>query len=337
MGTGQSYSKVIRTDKKYHEVISMKISIIIPIYNVSQYVERCLTSVINQTTQETIECICVDDCGTDNSMEIVENFVKKSNNKVIKFKLLYHKTNKGLSGARNTGIKNATGDYIYLLDSDDEITPTCMENFNRIISEHPKVDLVQGLFEQDTPYMKQFVHKSFPNYTEDRKYIKKALLDYNEIPICSANKLIRRELLIENQLFFKEGIIHEDNYFSFFLAKHVKSLAINAEKCYIYFVNPNSIMTAPLKEKEIISYQAMIEDFSNNLDSYLINQQKTIILYLLNKAICSHFYNGERQKYHLFKCLYVHCSFTEKMFMRLWYKKPTDRKLFHLLLHIVNI
>ena len=308
----------------------MNISIIIPIYNVSQYVERCLTSVVNQTTQETIECICVDDCGTDNSMEIVENFVKNTNSKVIKFKLLYHKTNKGLSGARNTGIKNATGNYIYLLDSDDEITPTCIEDFLKIIHQHPQVDLIQGLFIQDSPYMNQFKNKRIPSYTEDRKYIKEALLDYNAIPICAANKMVRRELIVKHNLFFKEGIIHEDNYWSFFLAKHVQSFACNAKSCYIYFVNPNSIMTAINVQKETIAYKTIIQDFVANLDPFLLNKQKETIFYLLHKAIVSNYFSDKNEKYQIFKSFYTKCSIIEQLVLRFWFCKPQNVKRTHL-------
>ena len=93
----------------------MKISIIIPIYNVAPYVERCLYSALNQSYED-IELVLVDDCGTDNSMNIVSEVVEKyvGNKKILLFK---HEHNLGLSAARNTGIKNATGDYLLFLDS----------------------------------------------------------------------------------------------------------------------------------------------------------------------------------------------------------------------------
>ena len=103
----------------------MKISIIIPIYNVAPYVERCLYSALNQSYED-IELVLVDDCGTDNSMNIVSEVVEKyvGNKKISLFK---HEHNLGLSAARNTGIKNATGDYLLFLDSDDEIPLNAVE------------------------------------------------------------------------------------------------------------------------------------------------------------------------------------------------------------------
>ena len=94
----------------------MKVSIIIPVYNVDSYIETCLQSVFNQTYQN-IEVIIVDDCGTDHSMEIVEKVVSTYKG-TFSIKILHHNLNSGLSAARNTGIKNATGEYIYFLDSD---------------------------------------------------------------------------------------------------------------------------------------------------------------------------------------------------------------------------
>ena len=90
-----------------------KVSVIIPIYNVEDYIEECLVSVLNQTLKE-IEIICVDDGTKDSSMEIVERYAKEDDRIVI-----IHRENGGLSAARNTGLEAATGEYVYFLDSDD--------------------------------------------------------------------------------------------------------------------------------------------------------------------------------------------------------------------------
>ena len=104
----------------------MKVSIIIPIYKVEQFIEDCLRSVYNQSYKN-LEIILVDDCTPDDSMLIARNFVsKKELPKGMEIKFLSHKKNRGLSAARNTGIDAATGDYIYFLDSDDELSPDCI-------------------------------------------------------------------------------------------------------------------------------------------------------------------------------------------------------------------
>lgn len=103
-----------------------KISILIPLYNVEQYVTRCLCSVGEQTYQGEIECIIIDDCGKDNSLFLVKSFVEKYTGSV-KFKILHHSYNRGLAAARNTAIEHATGEFVVHVDSDDWIEPNAIE------------------------------------------------------------------------------------------------------------------------------------------------------------------------------------------------------------------
>lgn len=315
----------------------MKISIIIPIYNVEPFLEKCLNSVANQTFTKGIECLLVDDCGTDNSMEIAERFVSEHKGEIV-FRVLYHNRNKGLSAARNTGILAAKGEYVYFLDSDDAITPDCMDGFHKIIEEHPIVDLIQGLISQNASYMNQFTEKKWPEYTDDRRYIKNTLLDYDQLPVCAANKMVRRGLIIENELFFKEGIIHEDNYWSFFLAKHVNSLAIFPKKCYLYTVNPESITKAVNVEKEANSFRVIIEDFSNSIDNFMRGEQKRYIFLMLNTAICNHYYRTEEEKTYLFNCLSNRCNLIEKALLNIWHNNPfMKEKAFRLVLKLFRL
>ena len=105
----------------------MLISIIIPIYKVEPYIVRCIDSVLNQTYRE-LEVILVDDCSPDKSMTMARDYIEQSSlSKDLQFIYLRHEKNKGLSAARNTGINSATGKYVFFLDSDDEITPDCLE------------------------------------------------------------------------------------------------------------------------------------------------------------------------------------------------------------------
>lgn len=318
----------------------IKISIIVPIYNVEQYIISCLDSIANQVFVEGIECILIDDCGSDRSMDLVTHYVESYRGRII-FRIVYHKKNLGLSAARNTGVKAAIGEYVYFLDSDDSITPDCIAGFIEIINKYQEVDLIQGLIDQDSPYMNQFSSKVLPAYTEDRKYIKKALLDYDELPVCAANKMIRRDLLVENELWFKEGIIHEDNYWSFFLAKHVKSLAVYPKKCYLYTVNPNSITKDVNVQKETLSYKTMINDFCNSMDDYMKGEQKAAIACLLNNVISNHYYVTNEQKNYLVSCLIRKCCFHEKLLLTLWAKTTEHSsmrdRLFRMILKLFRL
>ncbi|MFR5960350.1 MAG: glycosyltransferase family 2 protein [Bacteroides stercoris] len=93
----------------------MNISVIIPIYNVEKFVERCILSIINQTYTKEVECIIVNDCTPDSSMKIVERLVADYKGQ-IRFKLLNHERNKGIAAVRNTGLNAASGDYIIYSD-----------------------------------------------------------------------------------------------------------------------------------------------------------------------------------------------------------------------------
>ena len=203
------------------------------------------------------------------------------------------------------------------------------------------MDLIQGLIDQDSPYMNQFATKEYPSYTDDRKYIKRALLDYNELPVCAANKMVRRQLIIDHELFFKEGIIHEDNYWSYFLAKYVRSLAVYPKKCYLYTENPISITKAVNRNKEIYSSKVIIEDFCNNVDGFLKGEQKVTIFFFFFVVLSSSYYDNEEQKGYLFNCLNTECNTIEKVMLHLWFNTKNNSafktKLFNLCVRMFRL
>ena len=299
----------------------MIVSIIIPIYNVEKYVLECLQSVANQTLTEEIECILVDDCGTDCSAQITEEFIATYHGP-IQFQLLHHEKNGGLSAARNTGIKQAKGEYLLFLDSDDVLLPNAIECFLKELERHSDVDMIQGAYKSEMT--KRYDSIVLPEYTNDRQVIKTLMLDYDKMPIMAQNRLVKRKLIVEENLYFKEGIIHEDCYWSFFLAKHVSSLACLNEKTYYYRFNPNSITGKPNNEKETYSFRVIVEDFCNNIDVFLKGEQKATILYHLNMIFNNHYYDNAVQKQKLFNCLYQRCNILEKYFLRLWFNSKAE-------------
>ena len=115
-----------------------KVSVIIPVYNAKDYLGRCLDSVINQTLKD-IEIICINDCSKDNSLEILKEYSSKDK----RIKLINHKTNKGESAARNTGLDNAKGEYIAFLDNDDTIDSNFYEKLYKKATE-TNADIVKG-------------------------------------------------------------------------------------------------------------------------------------------------------------------------------------------------
>lgn len=187
-----------------------------------------------------IECIFVDDCGNDRSMTILEELLAAYSGPIT-FSVIYHDCNRGLSAARNTGIRAAHGDYVYFLDSDDTITPDCIERLAALAEKYPGVDLVQGSTESKIDFF-DLKNTNLPEYSDCYKWIRRAFLQRYTVPVTAWNKLLNTKFLIENGLYFKEGIIHEDELYNFFLAKHTRRMAFCKVNTYIYRENPNGIV-----------------------------------------------------------------------------------------------
>ena len=211
----------------------MDVSIIIPTYNVAPYIIECLESVASQTYRGSLECIVVDDCGTDDSIALADNFIQHYSGK-IDFRILHRQKNGGLSAARNTGLNEAKGEFVYFLDSDDYITPDCIESLVEVAKHFPKVEIVQGgIVNTKGTIIYDSTRFKTPQLLEDRKDIYSKLV-FGELPVSSWNKLIRRDFLKENSIDFYEGVIHEDVDFLYKLAAHVTSFALCPVITYCY-------------------------------------------------------------------------------------------------------
>ncbi len=217
----------------------MKVSIIIPVYNSSMYIERCMRSVLAQTYSD-IECLLIDDCSVDNSMELVRNMLSEYKGAIL-FSIIKHEKNRGLSAARNTGIQAATGDFLYFLDSDDAIDESCIELLSNLAIKYEGVDMVQGNCLRDgKDNVGYSLKRGIPEYVDGNKMVK-ALFYETSMPCTAWNKLLRRNFLVEYHLFFKENIYHEDILWSYYLAKYMHSFAVCYLYTYLYFINNNSI------------------------------------------------------------------------------------------------
>lgn len=246
----------------------MKISIIIPVYGVEKYVERCMNSVLSQIFEGEIECIIVDDCSPDSSLSLIEKKLVSYQGK-IDVKILSHEMNKGISGARNTGIKAATGEYLYFLDSDDEITSDCIKLLTDIAAYYPNVDIVQGnLVITDGCYSSLDISCSdYPAYSKDVFWIKEILYSSKgDVYSMAWNKLIRRQFLIQNNLWFKEGIIYEDYHWNLFASKYIQSIAFCITPTYLYYKNLGSLTNSNDKTRNYESWLIVIEDGIKNMN-----------------------------------------------------------------------
>mgnify|MGYP002857509989 CR=1 FL=1 len=216
----------------------IKISIVIPIYNVAPYIGECLHSVMNQTWQGSLECILVDDCGTDNSMAVVAEILNDYQGKVD-FHVIHHQQNRGLSAARNSGIDAVTGDYVFFLDSDDEIAPDCIRMLMRPL-ERRTYDFVIGdysILGSNKPKSPLRLKDGTDLYGTDVLHAYRC----QEWYMLSVNKLYRVEFLNRNKLRFREGIIHEDELWSFQVACLAKSAYAVGHETYLYKIREGSI------------------------------------------------------------------------------------------------
>ena len=230
----------------------MQVSIIIPVYNVETYIEKCLQSVADQTFNGEMECLIIDDCGQDNSVSIAEQFTNNYKGK-IHFQILYHDHNRGLSAARNTGIDNAKGDWIYFLDSDDWIIPECIELMFECVKKHPNTDavyagtnVINGKHE-----WADYENRYLPEYTEDQWWINTTLLKRGVLGMTAWNKLFKRELIEKNHLRFLEGLKNEDEVWNMQLSGIITRLSIVKKNTYNYLKRTNSIMHQQLVDSKI--------------------------------------------------------------------------------------
>lgn len=213
------------------------VTIIIPIYNAEQYLYECLESVLNQTYTEW-ECILINDGSSDNSEKICQHFINKDNRFIY-----YHQENQGVSLTRNRGIKEAKGEYIYFLDADDYISNNCIELLMKECLKYNNPDIIcaqvqtLGITKIHYPFASEKKHiqgslsiqKSYYNH------------EWNEMPW---NKLIRREFIIKNQIYFYSHIRHEDTLWSFITALYAESLLLIPIPTYFYRIHNNNFITS---------------------------------------------------------------------------------------------
>ena len=220
----------------------MRVSIIIPIYNVSKYIVRCLDSVIAQTHKD-IECLLIDDCGTDNSVAIAEHYLQGYQGNIM-FKILHHDYNRGLSAARNTGIDAACGDYLFFMDSDDAIIPSAIETLLNLFAKYPDIEFAQGnILAKDGKISSYGLKKHIPEYSNNHEELQRIML--SEITTVAWNRLIRRDFVLKHSLYFPEGYFTEDMYWGYFITKYLKAAAFTQKGLYIYYINEGSMMTSP--------------------------------------------------------------------------------------------
>ena len=242
-----------------------KISIIIPVYNVEKYLRDCLDSCINQTL-ENIEIICVDDCSPDNSIKILEEYQAKDS----RIKIFRHKENKNLGAARNTGLQNATGEYVWFVDSDDYIdTKACQVLYDAIKAFDVDILCFSALRFSEKDSVQTFHYSSFFQGIQINKtYHPKN--SWKEIKFTNLNvtawAYLTQRTVLQN-FRFREGVWHEDTDFTPILLASANSFCYIPYSAYFQRTNPESITQTTMSQKrleDLIKALESLNDFAVN-------------------------------------------------------------------------
>ena len=268
--------------------VMLSISIIIPIYNVEQYVQRCLESVITQDVEDAdIECIIVNDCTPDDSMAIVHQMISDYHGS-IRFEIIEHEKNRGLSAARNSGLTKAVGDYIFFIDSDDYLLPNCITYFLDNLKKYPVSDVIIGNAKTCNGENLLLHHIQEPWLIDDCNVFESRML-HHQIYLYAWNKLIRRKILMDHKILFVEGILYEDQLWSYELFLYLSFVLLLPKVTYINENNPSSIVNTTFTQERadlvIRSHTICINKMLNNppvLEKYQKNLVVDYLLFMMN-------------------------------------------------------
>ncbi len=265
------------------------LSLVVPVYNTKKYLRRSLDSLINQTIDPAeLEVVVIDDGSTDGSADVISEYADKYPD-VIK---VYTKTNGGQASARNLGIRMAKGEYVGFVDSDDYVDVTMFEKLYKLaVSED--ADLVEcsyhAMLQQDHQDGEEPSYKEIGirGHISAHENVRELFLNPQVSPW---NKLYKREILIENNVLFPEGMIYEDTSFYIKSLPFIKKHAYLDEKLYYYSIRQNSTMTANKGAKVADIFKVFDDIYDFYRAKGLFGEYKEELEYFFVKiAYCSNF------------------------------------------------
>lgn len=236
----------------------MKISVIIPVYNVEKYLKQCLDSVINQTYKD-LEIICVNDASTDNSPAILQEYAQKDNRIII----INNEKNSKLGPTRNHGMQYATGEYIHFLDSDDWIEPDTYEKLVKHLNNAGEVDVLQFLWRNVC-----MITGNIEPYKYNIDDITEKVININNTPDLAINwrraawcKLHRRKFLLDNNIEYNDYPCLEDIEQSIHVLAKAKSVYLVSDILLNYRTNNSQSLMG--KYHKFIDYA--VKSYNNNI------------------------------------------------------------------------
>lgn len=234
-----------------------KLSIIVPVYGVEKYIDKCLNSLVKQSLKE-IEIIVVNDGTKDNSQKIIDKYVKKYPDKIKS----YIKENGGQGSARNYGLKKATGEYIGYVDSDDFVEKDMYKKLYNKAKENNYDIVVCGNYNVSEDYQNKNIDAFINNYNTDLENI-----FFGKMAVW--NKIYKRDILIKNKLEFKEKVWYEDLAFTLKAIMNSNTFAFIDEPLYDYLIREGSTMNNSNVQRNL-----EILDAFNDILSYIQHNKK---------------------------------------------------------------
>ena len=280
------------------------LSIIIPVYNVGKYLGRCIDSLLNTTGIEKTEIIIIDDGSTDTSGSIADSYSEKHD-----FISCFHKSNGGLSDARNSGFEKASGKYVFFLDSDDMVVPSAME---KIIDTADKTDVDVLLWdgvtisEDDSVIASDLglilVHKGLPQNTimTGIEAMVKQIEDHNKVAMTAWLRAVRRDFLKDNNLIFEKGLIHEDELWTPQVMCCAEKVLYIPEKAYCYRIRENSIMNSGSGEEHAKAFIRIMDELYGLYTGKVSDQRAQSLL--LGSWADTYFWEIKSLEFYKFEC-----------------------------------
>ncbi|MFC4386541.1 glycosyltransferase [Gracilibacillus marinus] len=299
------------------------VSIIIPVYNVEDYLEECLNSILNQTYPN-LEVLMINDGSTDNSKLILEKYNKEYDNFYM-----FSQSNKGQAVCRNIGIDNSKGKYLYFLDSDDYILPDTIENLIATM-ERDALDLIRFSaqpFSADKNYNIVKNQYNFERYFDsNRVYNKNEFLEKNLVAYSTSPCLyiVKKEIIIQKNIRFVSGILYEDELFTLEVFLNVSSVKYDPKDYYKRRYRENSVMTTykdTASIKSFDSYLTVLKQMERLFEKYQSVSEQRLIIKRIEKifSILSNIHVDKKYKREKLKEIYVITGFT-KIKLTIYYK-----------------
>lgn len=319
-----------------------KVSLIIPVYNGEQYLERCINSAIKQTYKN-IEIICINDGSTDRSVEILKKYDKSL--------IIIDSKNQGVSATRNKGMEIATGEYMAFLDCDDYLDEKCIENLVELM-EKQKSDIVITSIKKVSEAENKIIEKF--NYKNENITLRELAQNFFEYDKNSGLKVVWNKLykkdLIKDIYFDKEYKIGEDFIFNLQVLERCERITFIEDSYYNYIVNPNSVTNKTKMSynefyeiEKIINYRKKLEQLYMRIGVtekqihkfYLEQDYRTFTKTILNILSENSPYKNFKEKKNAIKKILNYDQFKETIIENSTNNKY--KKIIRMLLKINNV